>query len=221
MQAHDLRPPRGAKHARKRTGRGNASGHGTYSGKGLKGQKARSGSSPRRFFEGGQTRLFKALPMRRGFTNRSRKEFSPVNLEALNRFDEGTEVTPEQLKERGVISTLRRPVKVLGGGEIKKALTVRADRFSLSAREKIEAAGGSVIEMDPLEERQARAEAKTARRAVRATKRAAKPKAEAPAAEAAPKGKMKGPEAKDATADATAEAEAEAVAEETDIGDGD
>src|SRR3990172_6390488 len=142
MYVHELRPPKGAKHARKRVGRGNASGHGTYSGRGLKGQKARAGRKPRRFFEGGQTRLFKALPHRRGFTNIFRVEYQPVNLDDLQRFEAGTEVTPELLKEKGLVGTLRRPVKVLAGGELTKALMVHAHRFSMSAREKIEAAGG-------------------------------------------------------------------------------
>lgn len=148
MQAHELKPPRGAKHARKRVGRGNASGHGTYSSRGLKGQKARAGRKPRRFFEGGQTRLIKHLPHKRGFTNIFRVEYSPVNLSDLERFEAGTEVTPQLLKERGVLSTLRRPVKVLARGQITRALTVRANKFSMSAREKIEAAGGTAVEIE-------------------------------------------------------------------------
>jgi len=146
MQAHQLKPPRGAKHARKRIGRGNAAGQGTYSGRGLKGQKARAGNKPRRFFEGGQTRLFKKLPFRRGFRNPFRIEYQPVNLDDLERFDKDTEVTPELLKEKGVLRSLRKPVKVLAAGELTKALSVRAHRFSATAREKIEAAGGIVIE---------------------------------------------------------------------------
>src|SRR5438445_10807625 len=103
MQAHQLKPPPGARHARKRVGRGNAAGQGTYSGRGLKGQKARSGNKPRRFFEGGQTRLFKRLPFRRGFTNPFRLEYAPVNLHELELFHAGTEVTPELLKERRIL----------------------------------------------------------------------------------------------------------------------
>jgi large subunit ribosomal protein L15 len=147
MQAHQLKPPAGAKHARKRIGRGNAAGQGTYSGRGLKGQKARAGNKPRRFFEGGQTRLWKRLPGRRGFRNPFRVEYSPVNLDDLGRFDAGVEITPELLKEKGVLRSLRRPVKVLAGGELKKSLTVRAHKFSLTAKEKIEAAGGSAVEI--------------------------------------------------------------------------
>jgi large subunit ribosomal protein L15 len=144
MQAHQLKPPRGAKHARKRVGRGNATGHGTYSGRGLKGQKSRSGRKPRRFFEGGQTRLMKRLPHKRGFTNPFRVEYSPVNLSDLERFEAGTDVTPELLKESGVLRSLRKPVKVLACGEITRKLNVTAHKFSMTAREKIEKAGGSV-----------------------------------------------------------------------------
>jgi len=147
MLAHELRPPKGSKHARKRIGRGNASGHGTYSGRGLKGQKSRSGRKPKLGFEGGQTRLIKRLPRRRGFTNIFRKEYSAVNLGDLERFEAGTEVTPELLKQSRVVRSLRRPVKVLASGELTKALTVKAHKFSMAAKEKIEAAGGSALEI--------------------------------------------------------------------------
>src|SRR6266571_3771429 len=147
MQAHQLKPPAGAKHARKRIGRGNAAGQGTYSGRGLKGQKARAGRKPRRFFEGGQTRLIKKLPRRRGFTNPFRVEYSPVNLDDLRLFEDRSEVTPEGLKEKGILRSLRKPVKVLAGGGIDRALTVHAHKFSLAAKEKIETAGGTVVEI--------------------------------------------------------------------------
>jgi len=147
MQGHELRPPKGARHARKRVGRGDASGHGTYSGRGSKGQKSRSGGGPRLGFEGGQTPIIKRLPRRRGFTNIFRVEYAPVNVKQLERFEAGTEVTPQLLHEVGIIKTLRQPVKVLGDGEITKALTVRAHRFSAVAKGKIEAAGGSVEEV--------------------------------------------------------------------------
>ncbi|KPK48258.1 MAG: 50S ribosomal protein L15 [Dehalococcoidia bacterium SM23_28_2] len=149
MEAHDLRPPKGARHKRKRVGRGDGSGHGTYSGRGSKGQKSRSGGGPRLGFEGGQTPLIKRLPRRRGFTNIFRVEYASVNVKQLERFEEGTEVTPELLREVGIIKTLRQPVKVLGDGEITKALIVRAHRFSTVAKGKIEAAGGSVEEVAP------------------------------------------------------------------------
>ncbi len=147
MLAHELRPPKGAKHARRRVGRGNASGHGTYSGRGLKGQKARAGRKPKLGFEGGQTRLIKRLPHRRGFTNAFRVEYSPVNLRDLQQFEAGTEVTPELLKEKRVLRSLRKPLKVLALGDLTKPLTVKAHKFSASAREKIEAAGGSAVEL--------------------------------------------------------------------------
>jgi large subunit ribosomal protein L15 len=98
-------------------------------------------------FEGGQTPLIKRLPRRRGFTNIFRVEYAPVNVEQLERFEAGTEVTPQLLREVGIIKSLRQPVKVLGDGEITKALTVRAHRFSAVAKGKIEAAGGSVEEV--------------------------------------------------------------------------
>ncbi len=147
MLAHELRPPKGSKHARKRVGRGNASGRGTYSGRGVKGQKSRSGGKPKLGFEGGQTKLIKRLPRRRGFTNIFRKEYSAVNLRDLERFESGTEVTPELLKESRVLRTLRRPVKVLATGELTKPLTVKAHKFSVTAKAKIEAAGGTVQEI--------------------------------------------------------------------------
>lgn len=147
MQTHELRPPKGARHKRKRVGRGNASGHGTYSGRGSKGQKARSGVGIRLGFEGGQTPLVKRLPRRRGFTNIFRVEYAPVNVNQLERFEAGTEVTPQLLREVGIIKSLRQPVKILGDGEITKALTVRAHGFSAVAKEKIEAAGGIVEEV--------------------------------------------------------------------------
>jgi large subunit ribosomal protein L15 len=147
MLAHELRPPKGSKHARKRVGRGDASGRGTYSGRGLKGQKSRSGRKPKLGFEGGQTRLIKRLPRRRGFTNIFRKEYSAVNLRDLERFEAGTEVTPELLKQSGVVRSLRRPVKVLACGELTKALKVKVHKFSMAAKEKIEAAGGSALEI--------------------------------------------------------------------------
>ncbi len=149
MLAHELKPPKGSKHARKRLGRGNASGTGTYSGRGLKGQKSRSGRKPKLGFEGGQTKLIKRLPRRRGFTNPFRKEYSAVNLRDLERFQAGTEVTPELLKKSGVLRTLRRPVKVLAMGELTKALTVKAHKFSMTAKAKIEAAGGAAQEIGP------------------------------------------------------------------------
>jgi large subunit ribosomal protein L15 len=146
MQAHDLKPPRGSTHAKRRIGRGNSSGHGTYSGRGIKGQHARS-NNPRRFFEGGQTELMRRLPRKKGFTNPFRVEYSPVNLRDLQRFEDGTEITPAVLRQAGVLRSLRRPVKVLASGELSRKLTVHAHKFSMSAKEKIEAAGGTAVEL--------------------------------------------------------------------------
>jgi large subunit ribosomal protein L15 len=161
MQAHQLKPPPGAKHAKKRIGRGNSAGQGTYSGRGLKGQKARAGNKPRRFFEGGQTRLFKKLPFRRGFRNPFRVEYQPVNLDDLQTFDDGANVTPEALKEKGVLRSIRLPVKILASGELTKKLNVTAHRFSLSAKEKIEAAGGTVVETNERKPKSERKHKKT------------------------------------------------------------
>ncbi len=147
MLLHELRPPKGATHPRKRVGRGNASGHGTYSGRGLKGQKARAGHKPKLGFEGGQTRLIKRLPRRRGFINPFRKEYSAVNLRDLARFPAGTEVTPELLRQSRILRSLRRPVKVLASGELTRPLTVKAHKFSAAAKEKIQAAGGTALEI--------------------------------------------------------------------------
>lgn len=149
MEQHELRPPRGAKRARKRVARGNASGTGTYAGRGLKGQKSRSGGGVRPGFEGGQTPLIRRLPRRRGFRNPFRVAYTPVNVRDLVRFPAGSEVTPESLRESGLVRTLRHPIKVLGDGDIAAALTVRTHRVSPAARSKIEAAGGTVEELTP------------------------------------------------------------------------
>jgi len=149
VQQHELRSPPGARKRRKRIGRGNASGHGTYAGKGVKGQQARSGKGPRPGFEGGQTPLIRRLPRRRGFHNPFRVEYTAVNLRDLSKFAAGSEVTPESLREQGIVRTLRRPIKLLGDGDVSAALTVRAHRVSAAARAKVEAAGGTVEELAP------------------------------------------------------------------------
>lgn len=142
MKLHELQPAEGSRHTRKRIGRGIGSGTGKTAGKGHKGQNARSGGGVRLGFEGGQNPLFRRLP-KRGFTNISRKEFAIVSLDALNRFEEGTVVTPELLKETGVISALRDGVKVLANGELTVKLTVKAHKFSGAAAEKIAQVGGT------------------------------------------------------------------------------
>ncbi|AYF04357.1 50S ribosomal protein L15 [Bacillus mobilis] len=143
MKLHELKPAEGSRKVRNRVGRGIGSGNGKTAGKGHKGQNARSGGGVRLGFEGGQTPLFRRLP-KRGFTNINRKEFAIVNLTTLNRFEDGTEVTPELLLETGVISKLNDGVKILASGAVEKKLTVKAHKFSSSAKEAIEAAGGSV-----------------------------------------------------------------------------
>lgn len=144
MKAHQLAPPPGAKHARKRVGRGDGSGHGTYSGRGQKGQKSRSGASLRPGFEGGQLPMVKRLPQKRGFFNPFRTEYHIVNLSSLNRFPPDTQVTPELLRQVGLVKSTRKPVKVLGEGELKHPLSVKAHAFSATAQQRIEAAGGKV-----------------------------------------------------------------------------
>lgn len=143
MRLNDLRPAPGSTHKRKRVGRGIGSGMGKTSTKGHKGQKARAGSTPRLGFEGGQTPLHRRLPQRAGFRNVNRKEYAIVNMDDLERFDAGTEVTPELLTGSGIVKNLRDGIKVLGFGEVTKAYTVRAHKFSKSAEEKLKAAGGT------------------------------------------------------------------------------
>jgi large subunit ribosomal protein L15 len=142
MKLHELKPAEGSRKERKRLGRGIGSGQGKTAGKGHKGQNARSGGGVRLGFEGGQTPLYRRLP-KRGFTNFARKEYAVVNLDALNRFEDGTEVTPELLIETGVVSNERAGIKILAKGTIEKKLTVKAHKFSSAAKEAIEAAGGN------------------------------------------------------------------------------
>ena len=148
--AHELRPDRGATHSKKRVGRGNSSGQGTYAGKGLKGQKSRSGKKKAYdAFEGGQFPLSRKFHSLRGFNNKWRVPFQPVNLAVLERFDAGATVNPESLLAAGVLRHLREPVKILGEGDLSKGLNVSAHRFSESARAKIEAAGGTATIIGP------------------------------------------------------------------------
>jgi large subunit ribosomal protein L15 len=142
MKLHELKPAEGSRKERKRLGRGIGSGQGKTAGKGHKGQNARSGGGVRLGFEGGQTPLYRRLP-KRGFTNIGRKEYAIVNLETLNRFVDGTEVTPELLIETGVVSNEKAGIKVLAKGTLEKKLTVKAHKFSSAAKEAIEAAGGN------------------------------------------------------------------------------
>lgn len=148
MKQHELAPSTGARHKRKRIGRGLGSGHGRTAGKGSKGQKARSGCKIRPGFEGGQNPLVKRLPEKRGFTNIFRVEYATINITLLNRFDADSEVTPQQFMEKGLVKSLKKPIKILGDGELFKPLTVSAHKFSQTARSKIEAAGGIIEEID-------------------------------------------------------------------------
>ncbi|ACZ38491.1 50S ribosomal protein L15 [Sphaerobacter thermophilus] len=142
MQLHDLKPAPGSRKERTRVGRGDGSGKGKTAGRGTKGQKARG--TVRRGFEGGQNPIYKRLSYRRGFVNIFKKVYEVVNVGRLNELDIDGPITPEVLYERGVTRGLEYPVKILGDGEVTRPLTVRAHKFSKSAREKIEAAGGTV-----------------------------------------------------------------------------
>ena len=142
MDLHSLKPAEGSKHRKIRVGRGRASGKGKTAGRGHKGQMSRAGATHKPLFEGGQMPLVRKLP-KRGFNNFNRKEILPVNLDALNVFEDGTEVTIELLQEKGLVNGRFDGVKVLGSGNVEKKLTVKVNAFSASAKEKIEAAGGT------------------------------------------------------------------------------
>ena len=148
LNMNELRPPDGARKARHRVGRGDGSGRGSFSGRGIKGQKSRSGGGVRPGFQGGQLALIKSLPMIRGFTARSHKDYQLVNLERLARLPDGIDITPQVLADAGLIDSADRPIKILGMGEIDGARMVVAHAFSDSARRKIEAAGGTVRQVD-------------------------------------------------------------------------
>ncbi len=141
MKLHELKPAEGSTRKRKRVGRGTASGHGKTAGRGHKGQNSRSGGGVKPGFEGGQMPLYRRLP-KRGFVNIFKKQWAIINIEDLNRFEDGTVVTPELLLQEGVIKKVLDGVKVLGDGNLEKKVTVRAHKFSQSATEKIESAGG-------------------------------------------------------------------------------
>lgn len=144
MKLHELQPMPGSTKSRKRVGRGIASGHGKTAGRGTKGQRARSGGVKGPYFEGGQLPLVRRLPFKRGFVNIFRVEYTPVNLEKLDVFEAGSEVTPETLAAAGLIKSANVLVVILGRGDVDRPLMVRAHRFSASARSKIESAGGTV-----------------------------------------------------------------------------
>ena len=139
MKLNELKPAAGSRSKRLRKGRGLSSGHGFTSGRGTKGQKAHG--KTRLGFEGGQMPLYRQIP-KRGFTNINRQEYAIVNLASLNKFDDGTEVTPQLLMESGLVKNLKSGIKILGSGKLEKKLTVKANKFSASAVSAIEAAGG-------------------------------------------------------------------------------
>jgi large subunit ribosomal protein L15 len=148
MKLHELKPTPGSRKERKRVGRGPGSGHGTTATRGSKGQKARAGGTFKPGFEGGMRALIKRLPHKRGFTNPFRVEYEWVNVGNLAQFGEGAEVDIAVLKKSGLVRT-NKPVKILAEGELSIPLTVTAHRFSASARSKIEAAGGKIVELTP------------------------------------------------------------------------
>ncbi|MBI4317119.1 MAG: 50S ribosomal protein L15 [Chloroflexi bacterium] len=147
MKMHELRPGPGARRPRRRVGRGHGSGSGTTAGKGTKGQKARAGGGVHPRFEGGQLPLVQRLPHKRGFTNIFRVEYNAVNVGRLAAFPAGAEVGPAEMVRAGLIKSALRPVKILGQGDVDRALTVRAHKFSAGAKSKIEAAGGTAAEI--------------------------------------------------------------------------
>lgn len=141
MKLHELSKPIGSTKNTKRKGRGTATGQGKTGGRGMNGQKSRSGGGVRLGFEGGQMPLYRRIP-KRGFTNIFRKEWSVMNVSDLNCFEDGTEITPELLIKEGKVKQVKAGVKILGEGDLEKKLTVKANKFSKAAIEKIEAAGG-------------------------------------------------------------------------------
>ena len=143
MKLHELAPAEGSTKVRNRVGRGTGSGNGKTAGRGMKGQKSRAGGGKYPGFEGGQMPLYRRLP-KRGFKNIFRKEYAEVNVSTLNRFDDGTTVDPVVLVEAGVLKNVRDGIRILGDGDLTKRLTVRANGFTKTAQQKIEAAGGKV-----------------------------------------------------------------------------
>jgi large subunit ribosomal protein L15 len=143
MRLHELSGPKGARTVKKRVGRGTGSGLGKTSGRGHKGQRSRSGGGVRPGFEGGQMPLQRALP-KRGFTSIFKKDYNEINISRLNVFADGTVVTPEELKKQGLIKSVKDGIRILGQGELERALTVKAHGFSKTAEQKIQAAGGTI-----------------------------------------------------------------------------
>jgi large subunit ribosomal protein L15 len=147
MEIHELKPSVGAKHSRKRVGRGLGSGHGAFSGRGCKGDKSRAGGGARLGYEGGQLPLIQRLPRKRGFTNIFRVEYCEVNVRELKIFESNTEVDPAILFETGLVTSKTKPIKILGDGNLDRPLKIKANKFSESARNKIVSAGGTAEEI--------------------------------------------------------------------------
>lgn len=152
MRLHDLRPAPGAHRRKRRLARGWGSGRGKTAGRGTKGQKARAGGGVHPRFEGGQNPISERLPHRRGFRPPRRRTYTAVNVSALNAFEPNSEVTLEALRARGLVKSSEERIKILGDGELDRPLIVVAHRFSASARQKIEAAGGTVRQLEPASE---------------------------------------------------------------------
>ena len=197
MKMHELRPTPGATHPRKRVGRGLGSGHGKTATRGTKGQGARTSVNIPRNFEGGQTKLAMRTPKLRGFKNRWKRTFAVVNLTRLNRFENGTTVSPESLIEAGLLKDVSAGLKVLGTGVLKRSLTVRAHRFSNGAREKITRAGGSVsiieVPLPPAKTKRAKNQPKPEPKPEPKAQPEAETRPEAEAPEAAPAASAKQP----------------------------
>ena len=147
MMQHQIKSGTGSRKARKRIGRGNSAGGGTYAGRGLKGQKSRSGKGLKPGFEGGQNPLIKGLPMIRGFNNKFKTYYSLVSIGTLNQLPTGERITPEYLYISGITRNKKKPIKILGDGDLTKALNISAHKFTESARSKIEAVGGTIEEL--------------------------------------------------------------------------
>jgi len=149
-----LKRNKGATKTKKRLGRGNGSGLGTYSGRGGKGQTARTGGNIKPGFSGGQTPLYRKMPKFKGFTNINRVTFQVVNVESLNIFEDGAEINAQTLHEKNLINSITQPVKILGNGELKKKLSITVDRISETAKEKITQAKGKITELKPATKKQ-------------------------------------------------------------------
>jgi large subunit ribosomal protein L15 len=221
VKAHDLRPTPGSTRPRKRVGRGIAAGQGKTAGRGQKGQGARSSVNIPHSFEGGQMPLAQRLPKLRGFTNINRREFAVVNLGKLNRFEAGTEVNPELLKEVGLVRKTLGGVKILAAGKLKVALKVSAHRISAGAQEQIEKLGGSIELIGPQTADKIPRRHKAAKPKVEPEQAAPKAKDKAPKAQAEPEAAKTEAEPEEATSEAapeapTAETAADAEAAEDD-----